>query len=236
MILRQTLRPAVRIVRRWWQRVSGYQVRAYSQEGEDLILARLFERKTDGFYVDVGAHHPQRFSNTYLFYRRGWKGINIDALPGSMTLFKRIRSRDINLEMAVALTSGKLTYYAFNEPALNTFDSELAKQREANVRYRLETQIDLPTERLDRILTQYLPAGQHIDFMSVDVEGLDFDVLQSNDWTHFRPTYVLVERLSADRRDICGVSPTIDYLAGQGYSLFAHTVNTAFFYDTNRQE
>ena len=63
--------------------VRGIQY-SFSQEGEDLVLARIFEGKKNGFYVDIGAHHPTRFSNTHYFYRRGWSGINIDAMPGSM--------------------------------------------------------------------------------------------------------------------------------------------------------
>ena len=70
----------------------------YSQNGEDLILNRFLENKKNGFYIDIGAHHPIRFSNTYLFYKKGWRGINIDAMPGSMDLFNKIRSRDINIE------------------------------------------------------------------------------------------------------------------------------------------
>ena len=57
---------------------------SYSQEGEDLILERFFEGKEIGFFVDIGAHHPMRFSNTYIFYLKGWRGINVDATPGSM--------------------------------------------------------------------------------------------------------------------------------------------------------
>ena len=69
----------------------------YSQNGEDLILNRFLENKEKGFFIDVGAHHPIRFSNTYLFYKKGWSGINIDAMPGSMTKFNKIRPKDINI-------------------------------------------------------------------------------------------------------------------------------------------
>src|SRR5690242_3324544 len=69
----------------------GWAVKSYSQEGEDRILHSIFETVADGFYVDIGAHHPKRFSNTYLFYQRGWRGINVDAMPGSMVRFKRVR-------------------------------------------------------------------------------------------------------------------------------------------------
>jgi hypothetical protein len=74
---------------------------SYAQEGEDMVLRRIFEDQPLGFYVDVGAHHPVRFSTTYFFYRRGCRGINIDATPGSMDAFRRLRPRDINLEVAI---------------------------------------------------------------------------------------------------------------------------------------
>ena len=68
-----------------------YAEKSWSQEGEDMILLRFFEYRRDGFYVDVGAHHPRRFSNTCALYRRGWHGINIDATPGAMQAFRRER-------------------------------------------------------------------------------------------------------------------------------------------------
>jgi len=94
---------------------------SFSQEGEDMILQRIFSGKNDGFFVDVGAHHPTRFSNTYLFYLKGWRGINIDAAPGSMTAFRKVRPADINIECPVSDKSDIATFYIFNEPALNTF-------------------------------------------------------------------------------------------------------------------
>ena len=99
---------------------SPWAQRSWSQEGEDMVLRRIFEKK-NGFYVDVGAHHPIRFSNTYFFYRIGWSGINIDAMPGSMQAFKKSRVRDINLELGVSNHNANLDYYIFNDTALNTF-------------------------------------------------------------------------------------------------------------------
>ena len=80
----------------------GYAKKSYSQEGEDLILQRFFEKQAVGFYVDVGAHHPRRYSNTYLFYKKGWSGINIDAMPNSMKRFDKYRPRDINIEKPIS--------------------------------------------------------------------------------------------------------------------------------------
>ena len=101
---------------------------SWGQEGEDLILLRLFPQDS-GFYIDIGAHHPKRFSNTYLFYRKGWTGINIDAKPRSMKLFQKVRPRDINLEIPIAQEHKKLTYFEFEEPALNTFSKSLSLER-----------------------------------------------------------------------------------------------------------
>jgi hypothetical protein len=96
---------------------------SYAQEGEVLILARILGsmKTTTGFFVDIGAHHPVRFSNTFYFYRRGWSGINVDALPGTRKLFRRMRPRDTTIECGVGLEESKLKYFSFNEPALNTF-------------------------------------------------------------------------------------------------------------------
>jgi hypothetical protein len=101
---------------------------SYSQEGEDILLSRIFKNKKNGFYIDIGAHHPVRFSNTRFFYKRGWKGINIDACPGSMKAFNLLRRRDINLEIAVGSSGKSPVYHAFEEKALNTFDSAMAEK------------------------------------------------------------------------------------------------------------
>lgn len=88
--------------------------RSWSQESKDLILQRIFENKPNGFYIDLGAHHPRRFSNTYLFYSQGWRGVNIDAMPGSMIEFNKERSGDLNLEVGIELKESFLGYHVFN--------------------------------------------------------------------------------------------------------------------------
>lgn len=201
--------------------------RCYSQDGEDLVLDRLLEGQQSGFFVDVGAHHPVRFSNTYLFYRRGWRGINIDAQPGSMKKFRKVRPRDINIECGVAGESGRLLYYRFNEPALNTFEAAEAELKNRPP-YKLLDQIEVEVQRLDVLLARHLPAGQSIDFMSVDVEGKDYEVLSSNDWTLYRPTYVLAETLHTDMVDLSS-SPIVALMSGVGYRPIAKVYNTTFF-------
>ena len=201
----------------------------YSQEGEDMILRRALNKSKHGFYVDVGAHHPFRFSNTYLLYKKGWHGINIDAMPGSMALFDRYRPRDINLETAVAESPGEMTFYIFADPAVNTCDAAQAAQ---SVRQGvpLVEKKQLHSRRLEDVLDQHLPAATSIDVMSVDVEGLDLQVLKSNDWTRYRPRLLLVERLDLPFPDLLE-DELYRYLKEQQYELYARTVNTLFFQD-----
>lgn len=203
----------------------------YSQEGEDMIVKRFFEGEAPKgrFYVDVGAHHPKRFSNTYRFYRQGWSGINIDATPGSMKLFNIWRKNDVNLEIGVSGKEETLTFYMFNDPALNGFHQNLSENREGS-RYYVTRKVDIPTFPLSMILDQHLPPGQFIDFMSVDVEGKDLEVLQSNDWNRYRPTLLLVESLS-NSFDVLQELESHRYLTSIDYGLYAKTVNTLIYKD-----
>lgn len=205
----------------------GYATKSYSQEGEDMILRRLFEGQKSGFYVDVGAHHPQRFSNTYFFYKMGWRGINIDAMPGIMASFNRLRPRDINIEKPVSDQKQILTYYAFNEPALNSFSKELTDLYTSKG-FQLIFQKNLETSTLEEILNANLPENQSIDFLSVDVEGLDLQVLQSNNWDRFSPRFVLVEILNASFAEL-DKSDLAVFMKSKGYRLHAKSENTVFF-------
>lgn len=208
--------------------LDGYSLKSYSQEGEDMILRRLFENRTKGFYVDVGAHHPKRFSNTYFFYKKGWRGINIDAMPNSMNLFNRIRARDINIEKPVSDKKQVLTYYAFNEPALNGFSKELSEERNGKGSYFIEFTKDIETTTLEEILDSSLPENQQIDFLSIDVEGLDLMVLKSNNFEKYKPKVILIEILGNSLEETWN-SEITKYLVQNKYSLHSKTINTVFF-------
>ena len=221
---------AVRLVDRLHRALDGTMCKSYSQEGEDLLLSRLLGERGPGFYVDIGAHHPRRFSNTQLFYERGWRGLNIEPAPDAIELFRVARTRDVNLALGVSDTPGELTYYVFDDTALNTFDENLKRQRENGTPYRVVASCRIPVERLDRILAQFLPARQSIDFLSVDAEGLDLAVLRSNDWQVYRPEIVLVEALDF-ALERAGSHPLHTFMTGVGYELVAKTLNTLFYRD-----
>ena len=205
---------------------------SYAQEGEDLLLGRILEKQSIGFYVDVGAHHPKRFSNTFLFYKKGWKGINVEPNPAVVEDFNAERSRDLNLCMGIASARGELTYFEFNDSALNTFDEQLAGQREKLEDYRIVRTKKIQVERLDSVLTEYLPKDTQIDFLTIDVEGFDLNVLESNDWIRFRPRYVMVEALEANlSAQSFHNEPVLIFMSDKGYGLMAKTYNSYLFFD-----
>ncbi len=210
--------------------ITRFHTKSYAIQGEDLILRELFEYAKSGFYVDVGAHHPFRFSNTYLFYKVGWRGLNIDAMPGSMKLFNRFRPRDINIECGVASNGGggSMIYYSFNEPALNGFSTILKTKYDHHPLYHLIDEISVPVRSLESILDEYLPQETHIDFLSVDVEGLDLEVLKSNNWDKYRPKVVVVECWDSDLENIKHTD-IYAFLTAHNYKLFAKTIYTLFF-------
>lgn len=205
-----------------------FQNKSYSQEGEDLIIKRIFENKHFGFYVDVGAHHPKRFSNTYLFYKQGWRGINIEPRPGSKKLFDKFRKKDINIEAAISESEEILTYFEFDDSALNSFDQNLSIERANKTKYKIIKKLHLKTYKLADILDIYLPAGQKIDFLSIDTEGFDIHILRSNNWEKYRPEIILCEdsefELSNPEK-----SEIYKLLIQKHYILLAKTLNTLIF-------
>ena len=221
-----------RVYRRLFSPAPVHHVEAYSQEGEDLILRRLFLGQKVGFYADVGAHHPKRLSNTYLFYLAGWSGINIDAMPGSMAVFRQERPRDRNIEAAIGIDSGTTrTFWIFNEPALNTFDEALARSREGGpYQFTIIGKHEVRTRALSEIFDENVPKGTKIDFLTVDVEGLDLEVLKTNDWQRYRPSYVLAECYGVPLAELHHDLVCL-FLFNNRYEVVAKTVNTVIFKD-----
>lgn len=207
-----------------------YGSSSYSQEGEDMILRRFVDEDRNGFYVDVGAHHPYRFSNTYYLHQKGWRGINIDPLPGAMDLFKRCRPKDINLNLGISANHGSLNYIMFNEPALNTFDRDVAESRLSST-YRIIETRSVPVAPLAKVLEENIEQFHQIDLLSVDVEGCDLEVLQSNDWVRFRPRLIVVESLQSNSVLAVIDSAVYLFLLDKGYELVAKSYYSCIFLD-----
>lgn len=208
-----------------------YKKNAYSQDGEDMVIASFYEgiKNYKGFYIDIGAHHPYRFSNTAYFYNKGWKGINIEPTPDLFKPFLKYRKKDININVGIG-NGEKMTFYVFNEGALNTFDKELATQRNDDIsnNYQITHTIEIQTKTIAEICEKYINQNQKIDFLTIDVEGLDFEVLKTNDWTKYLPKYILVEcefTISDIKND-----QIYQYLTERGYEMVARTKRTSIFH------
>lgn len=224
---------------RYERRVAQSAPKTYSQYGEDACLRgfmdrRCRDRKYRGFWVDIGAHHPTRFSNTRMFSELGWRGVNVDAMPDAIVLFVKRRPNDINVNVGVGASSGELDYYQFPDHAYNTFVKERVDALSAEWGRELVAGRDyqvrkVPVVTLKDLLDGYLPPGQKIDFLTVDAEGMDLEILKSNDWGTYRPEFVLAEVNDAGSLTDAGESEMVRFLREVGYGLVGQCVSTSIF-------
>lgn len=183
---------------------------SYAQFGEDIVLHGLLGNRLDrGFYVDVGCFHPIRLSNTYRFYLRQWSGICIDPNPDPHLAreWKRHRPRDRFLNVAVGEQTGTVLYKIDSGKPQENRILDSPEKGSANV-------VEVPSMRLDQILSEHLPEGTKFDLLSVDCEGHDLAVLRSNDFSKFRPTCLVVESHGSPEAD-----PLMSFVDGLGYRL-----------------
>ncbi len=191
---------------------------SYSQEGEDILLTgKLMSISPPGFFVDIGAHHPTRFSNTFLLYNHGWRGINIEATPGAIAEFKRLRPEDINIECAISDKNTPLHFHIFKEPALNTFDARRAQALVA-AGWDLAEVKTLTPKPLAGVLDAHLPPETAIRLMNIDVEGEEMGVLASNNWDKYVPEWIILEIRDTPVRELFQ-TPEMMFLTEKGYEL-----------------
>ncbi len=164
---------------------------SYSQNHEDILLWRALKHIENGFYIDVGASDPQEDSVTYLFYEKGWSGINIEPSSQAYESLCEKRDRDINLCLAAGSYEGKISFYDVPTRGWSTSDSETGQ-------YYLNNQNAVIREvevlRLDSIIRNC--NAKTIHFLKIDVEGAELDVLQGLDLNLFRPWILIIESLS----------------------------------------
>jgi FkbM family methyltransferase len=167
----------------------------FSQAGEDAIawkIARYVLNLQRGFYVDVGAYHPYKHSNTYLLYKAGWRGINIDPRPGMKALFERYRAEDINIEAGIAEQEGEMTYYIIDDDStMNTFSRENLVR--LNLLDQVRQKVPTPVHRLDEVLDRHSGAKE-VDYLNIDAEGFESEILNSLDVGNHRPKMISIEQ------------------------------------------
>lgn len=222
-----------RIVRKL---VPKYRKSSYSQCGEDLIVKFLFEnffKIENPTYMDIGANHPRKISNTYLFYRNKCHGVLIEPDPAlyKMLVSKRAK-RDMCLNIGIGKTNSLLEFYRMSVPALNTFSQKEAMEAiKQDVNLKIVEVIKVEVKNLNDVLEEigYVP-----DFVSIDVEGLDLEIVESVDFDRFRPKVFCVETVGykTDQPGTKNMEIKKSF-EKNGYKVYADTyINTVFIDDS----
>lgn len=194
---------------------------SYAQGGEDMILNTLFSGIKNGIYLDIGANSPFDQSNTAYFYKKGWTGFNIDANPDSIELLNKHRKRDSNI-LAFVSNSNEVINYNFYKISLyngsnnaNEIPSELIKQQQ------------IRSLTFQEIAQKY-KIKNNIDFVSIDAEGHDLQVLKSVDLSKFQPKAVVIE--SFDYLIEKSLDNAIsDYFKKHNYHFIAKTITNSIY-------
>ena len=200
---------------------------SFSQFGEDLVIGALLPDEF-GWYVDVGAYHPTRYSNTYLLHRRGWRGINIDLHPVTAARFEAARPNDVNICSAVGASCGTVEAFLFGESAspIHSTDRDTADLWRARFHadFTAET---VESHTLDCILERHAPA-EGVDLVSIDVEGAEEAVLSGFTVERWLPRVIAIEIHPRPGAPI-SESPVALAMDAVGYDLHAHLRVTAVF-------
>jgi FkbM family methyltransferase len=205
---------------------------SFSQCGEDLIVDFIFSSMglTNITYMDIGAHHPFYLSNTALFYKRGNRGINIEPDPSLFSKFLSSRKDDINLNIGVATEASILDFYVMSSQAMNTFSLKDAESLVSDNKFFIKEIKKIMVSPIEDILRDHWPEQNFPDFLSLDVEGLDEEILHSIDFEKHKPIVICIETISFSNtgrgKKNDGI---IDFLEDKGYMLYADTYINSIF-------
>ena len=186
-------------------------------------MATLLGSRRRGFYIDVGAWHPERDSTTKYFYDRGWRGINVEPHPEFFALLTHERPRDVNLQVALSDRIGIEGFTLVGQSGLSTFDRSVADR---GARWVAENRdapavvstIPVEVTTLANICREHVPAATEIDFLKVDVEGWEERVLRGADWHAYRPHVLVIEAVEP-LGDAPAWEPWDGYVREQGYAF-----------------
>ena len=203
----------------------------FSYYGEDKIVFQL-KPSNKGFYADVGAYHPVEGSNTYKLYLKGWDGITIEPNPANANAFRKMRPRDRHVIAGIAPESGVREYHQFAAACMNTLDAGTAETA-------VRTDAAVPTgtltvdvQPLSKVLDEMAPQ-RHVDFLNVDCEGMDLEVLKTLDLPRQKPTVICIEDHEQFKLGHSSFSGIGSFLHHQGYSVIGQTLYSFVYVDTN---
>ena len=171
-----------------------------SQFNEDIYLSSFFEKNYIGKFVDLGCFHPTRDNNTFRFYKKNWRGINVDLNPITIELFNFFRSKDININCAISdKKTLKKMYFVDNLSPLNTLDQNHLNFLKKNFYFKNKDfkEKKIKTENVNNILKKY--KFDKVDFLNIDLEGLEYEVIKSINFKKFRIYLICIEILDHNK-------------------------------------
>lgn len=195
----------------------------FSQYGEDIVMKDILKKNgiQNISYIDIGAHHPYFGNNTFLLYKAGGKGVLVEPNANLSNLIKRVRPRDICLNVGAGGEAGEVDFYEFSQSTRSTFSKQQADEHAhvSGQKARIEKK---PIVSLDSIIVKYFE-GEAPSVVSIDAEGLDKEILTSFSWSK-RPKIFCVEISDGDRE--------IETLMKmKGYELKARMFQNGIFVD-----
>jgi FkbM family methyltransferase len=211
---------------------------SYSQTGEDVIIDFIFQhilRLPNFTYFDIGAHHPTYLSNTALFYKNGMTGICVEPDPVLHEKIVKARSKDTCLNIGIGFNEDEnleeeLEFYIMSARTLNTFSRQEAERLNSEGQYKIVESKKIPVIHIHKLFKKYFIP----DFLSIDVEGIDMEILHSINIEKYRPKVICIETA-----EFSPVPPgrkeeeAIIYLKEKGYMVYADTFNNTIFIDNN---
>jgi FkbM family methyltransferase len=196
---------------------------SYAQFGEDAVLQAYLPEGT-GFYVDIGSGHPIQGSNTYALYQKGWHGIMVDPVESNISLSQRVRPRDRSVHAAVGKSDqNTIDFIEFETYQYSTTSEERAAEI-LDLGHPIRDRYAVSIIGLDEIISYTLMSSPTV--LSVDVEGQEINVLESNDWNAFKPDFILIEDLDPPWTTRTNV---LEFLEEKDYKLVAITGVTCLY-------
>jgi len=198
---------------------------SYTQNMEDTHLWLALGGKQAGTYIDIGAGHPIADNVSFFFYERGWHGIVVEPQRKLIDLYARLRPRDIAVTALIGTGSGDADFHVFESfHGLSTTSTAHAKAAAA-LGENYQT-IKMPVITLADLCRKH--GLDQIDFLKVDVEGAEADVLRSGDWKACRPKVVVVEAISPGSNEPAWQAWE-PFLLAQGYRFMLFDTLNRFY-------